>query len=163
MMAFAAAHRVEIRQRSIDRLVRQRHDGILRGRVVGRLAIANRDRLRQPQQIARRQRARHQAARPRALERRLERAAELVVELHLDAGICRSCSGQTELDPAARDTLRDQCPHVGLDRAERLRNPQLQIEIAVIERTDGHRDGGALVLARHAREPGHRFDHAFSP
>ncbi len=55
--------------------------------------------------------------------------------------------------------LADERPDVGLDGGERLRDPQLQVEITVVQRANGDRHRRALVLVRDRCEAGHGLDH----
>ena len=114
--------------------------------------LTNRQRLRQPEHVARRQRARHQPPAPRLIERLLERGAERVVELDVDARRLAQLQRQAELDAPARHDLRDQRAHVAFDRGERLRNPQLQIEMAMVDRANRDADRGAIVVAVDGRK-----------
>ena len=72
------------------------------------LPLANRQRLRQPQQVAGGQRAGHQPLGARLIDRRLERPAELLVELHVDARQLPDLERQAQLDATARDALADE-------------------------------------------------------
>ena len=76
-------------------------------------------RLRQPQQVARRQRAADEAALARLVERHLERAGEFLVELDVDTRHLPDLQRHAELDPAPRDTGRDQGAKVAFDRGQR--------------------------------------------
>ena len=159
VIAFARSHGVEIGQGVGDR--QRGADGqFLVGGLVGRaLALADGQRLRQPQQIARGQRAGDQTALARLIDRRRQRGAERLVELDLDRRRLPELQRDAELDPPARHPLADQRAHLGLDRRQRLRDPHLQVQVAMVQRPDRHRDRRALVLAGHGRKAGHALDH----
>ena len=73
VVALARAHRVEFAERRVHRLERPRRE-LGRDRPVGSVVpLADRQRLRQPQQVARRQRPGDQPALARLVERRLQR------------------------------------------------------------------------------------------
>jgi len=159
VVALGGPHPVEIRERRVGRFAGARRDVGHCGSVgLGRL-LANRQGLRQPQQISRRQHAGHQATRARLAERRLERRAELLVELHLDAGRLSQLYRQAQFDASTCHMPTDQRAHVGFDGGEALRDAQLQIEVAVVQRANRDGDRRAFVLAGHRGEPGHRLDH----
>jgi hypothetical protein len=119
------------------------------------LPLAYGDRLRQPQQVARRQRPGHEAARPGASERRFEGHGELLVQLDVHAGHLAQLQRHAELDASAYHALRHEGAHVALHQRHRLRHSELKVEVAVIERADRHRNRRPIVLDRRRRKAGH--------
>src|SRR5207244_3138050 len=109
--------------------------------------LADAQGLRQPQDIARRQRAGDEAPAARLRERLLERGAERLVEFDLDARQLSQLQREPELHASSPDGPGHERAHVAFDRGERLRNPELQIEMTVIERADGDVDRRAIVFA----------------
>ena len=159
MIPFAHAHPVQLDECLIDRLARAGCKFRLRDLIGVGLALTNGERLRKPQEIAGRQRADHEALSARAIDRRFKRTAELLIEFHLNARHLPHLQGEPKLDAAPRHTLADQASHVALDRRQRLRNAQLQIEISMIERSNGHGDRRTLVLMRDRCEACHGLNH----
>ncbi len=85
VIAFARAHRIEIDQCLIDRRAGLGRNHCCVDSSSIRLTLADRDGLRQAQQVPGRQLAGDQPPRARLLERSLKRAAEVFVELDFDA------------------------------------------------------------------------------
>ena len=71
-------------------------------------------------------------------------------------GVCRSCSDTLSSTRPRATCFATSVRTSASIAASDCGHPQLQIEIAVVERADRHRDRRALVLARHRRESGHR-------
>jgi hypothetical protein len=159
MIALARPHRVKIRQRVGDR------GGcaggkLLLDRLIGvALPLADGQRLRQPQKIAGSQGPGDQAAVSRLVDRRGQRVAERLVELHFDRGGLPELQRNAQLDAPARDAPADERSNLGLDGGERLRDSQLQVQVAMVQRPDRHRHCGVLVLAGDRRKAGHALDH----
>ena len=100
-----------------------------------------------PQQIARRQRALNDAAAARRLERGRQRHGQRLVELHLDARGVAILHVDRELHPAAADSPLHARADAPFGLGQRLRHAKLQVEMAMVDRPDGHRDGGGLRLS----------------
>ena len=147
MISLGRAHAVELRDRvfhgRLEHLHQLRHH---RGIALDR-PLANRQRLRQAQQIARRQRALHDAAAPRGLERGRERDRQRLVELHFDAGGVAVLHVDGELHPPAADPALDARANPAFGLGQRLRHAQLQVEMAMIDGADRHGDGRVLPFS----------------
>ena len=74
-------------------------------------------------------------------------------------GVSRSCSDRLSSTRPRATCLLDERPDIGFDRGEHLRDAKLQVEMAMVQRSDRYPDRRALVLAGHRRKTGHRFDH----
>ena len=114
MRPFVNPHPLERRHRALDQFGQPR--GQLRLVRLGHLAglLANRHRVRKPQQIARRQLTADDAARPRTLECLLQRRHERLVQLHLrqrarDATACSRSPRPVRARPPAAPAPRMRC------------------------------------------------------
>ena len=102
-------------------------------------AFANRQRLRQPQQIARRQQSLNDAAASGGLERRRQRHRERLVELDFNAGGVAILHVHRQLHPPATDSTLDARANAPFGLGQRLRHAKLQIEMPMVDRANGHR------------------------
>ena len=125
--------------------------------------LADGDRLRQPQQIARRQRARRPGRARAPLERRGQRVGEVLVQLDRRRRRRAQLHRDRQLHAAARQPLLQQRADARLEVGQRLRHAQLHVEEPVVDRPHGDADRRPLVLVRQRGEAGHRLDHGRSP
>ncbi len=157
--SFVNPHPLESSHRALDQFGQP--GGQLRLVRLGHLAglLANRHRVRKPQQIAGRELTADNPARPRTLECLLQRRHERLVQLHLRQRGATRLHAHAHLDPSARDHLLHQAANALLLIGERGRNTQLQIQVAMVHRPQRHVNRRKLVLASEGREARHALDH----
>jgi hypothetical protein len=84
---------------------------------------------------------------------------ELLAELDLRRAVLAQLQRHGNLDAAARHLLLHQRAQARLEVGDRRRQPQLQVEEAVIDRPNRDANRAALVVARQRRKAGHALDH----
>jgi hypothetical protein len=93
--------------------------------------------------------------------RALSSAASSALFVELDVHACQlpQLQRDAQLDAASGDMLRDQRAEVALDGRQRMRVPELQIEMPMVHGANRDADRGTLVFSRDRGEPGHALDH----
>ena len=155
VIAFARPHRVEIDERLRDDRTRALDEVALEAFVGIGLPLTNRQRLGQAQEIARRQRPGHQSACSSLIERGEQRLTECLVELDFHPRNLSKLQRQAQLDAPARDMAADERTNLSFDDRQQLRNPQSEVQMPMVQRSNRHRHRRALVLAGDGREPSH--------
>jgi hypothetical protein len=127
--------------------------------LLGVRALAYRERLGKAQKVAGGHRAGDVSAFARPLQRSPKRLEECLVQLDVHCGRSTLLQVDRHFDPAPADAFLDQGAKPTLNRSERRRNAQLQVEELVIHRSNRDGDGGRLVVSRQGRKAGHALDH----
>jgi hypothetical protein len=158
VLALAGPHGIQL----IESLA---HDGLDGGRQrVGRVPavgqpLTDGERLRQPQQVARRQAAVDDAIGPGLRQRRRQRLHERTVQLNVGHGRLAHLQRDAHLHPPTRETLLHQRAQARLEVGQRRGETQLQVEESMVDGPNGDADGGHLVVPGEGGKAGHALDH----
>ena len=153
--AFGRPHDIERRERFIGHArhrVRRRSDQL---GVAVPCPIADRQRLRKAQQIAGRQGARHEPPGPGELNRRADGIGKCLVEVGFDAAVLLNLQGHADLHSSARDVTLNERANSRFQISEARRQPELEVEEAVVQRSNRQADRGRFVFAGHRGKSGH--------
>ena len=97
----------------------------------------------------------HKACLTRALDRVAETPDEFAVELDLGRRRLAQLHRHAQLDPPARNVALEQRAQCRLAGRKALRQPHLDVEIAVVDRSDGNAHRRPGVFPSERREAGH--------
>ena len=155
VLAFVLAHLIEGAHGLLDRRFDEPRE-IPGGFRRVRRPLLEHEGLRDPNQVAGRQMSAHEAFLTRALDRVADvRRTNSPCSSTSGAGGSRSCTDTLSSIPPARDVALQQCPQRRFARRQALRQPHLNVQIAVVDGPDGDADRRPSIFTRERRETGH--------